>query len=244
MLGLILVIIIGLSSFIYITVFYAKKADGMEEFERIKYSRKKLKVFANSLMKAINADVKIIYEDKAAMDKIDPKDGIVFISNHSSNLDIPILISKIPLDIGFVAKKEMEEWPFYSQWMKRGGSVFLDRENPREGIKAIKAAVKLVKKGHPILIFPQGKRSDGIKEGDFKKGSFKLALDSQGIVVPVTLIGCDQIQKPDSKWIYRNKKVKMVIGAPVNVSQLGEEEQKNLNRYIESKIILAYKQHS
>lgn len=240
MLGLVLVIVTGLSTFIYITLLYSKKADSMEEYERIKYSRKKLKIFSKNLVKAINADVEVIYEDKKAVDELDERDGIVFIANHSSNLDIPILISSIPMDIGFVAKKEMENWPFYSQWMKRGGSVFLDRDNPREGIKGIKQAVEIVKKGHPILIFPQGRRQIGIEKGDFKKGSFKLAIDSKGVVVPITLVGCDEIQKPNSKWIFRNKKVKMIIGKPIKVYELTEVEIKNLNKDVEESIIRAY----
>lgn len=240
MLGAILVTVVGVLSFIYITLIHLKKIDKLQEDDGIKFGREKLKWLCNQILKSIRAEVEVIYMDFDGFNNIDINKGIVFVANHSSNFDIPVLVSGIPIDIGFVAKKEMESWPLYSRWMKKSGSVFLDRKNPREGIKGIKKAVELVKRGHSIVIFPQGGRKIGVEEGDFKKGSFKLALDSRQIVVPVTIIGSDEIQRPFSKLVSFGKKVKIIIGTPVVLSCLTDLELKSLHKNIEKQVIENY----
>lgn len=244
MLGAILVVIVGGLSFLYITLFHFKKMDSFQEYERIKFGREKLKWFCKQTLKSVGAEVEVIYRNQKMFENINYEKGVVFIANHISNFDIPVLMSGIPVDIGFVAKKEMEKWPLYSKWMKKSGSVFLDRENPREGIKGIKKAVELVKKGHSIVIFPQGKRQMGIEEGNFKKGSFKLALDSGGIIVPVTIVGSQEIQKPFSKWIHLGKKVKIIIGVPIVLSELTEVELKNIHKDVEKQVIDSYNSYN
>lgn len=243
MLGTIWLVITGFISFSYITLRYLKKVREMEkvdEFEAVKFAREKLKIFTDSNLFALNIKLKVTYEDKEAFDKVDPRRGVVFISNHMSNLDIPVLMKAIPTDIGFIAKKEMADWPFYGTWMPLGKSVFLDRENPREGIKAIKKGIETVKEGHPMVIFPQGNRTVGFGEGEFKKGSFKLATESEGFVVPVTIIGTDEIQKPGEKVSRRGKEVTVHIGKPIFVPDLSEEEIKTLYKRVEDIIRVEY----
>lgn len=244
MLGAGLVLVVGGLSFIYITLLYLKKMDSFQEYDKIKFGRQKLKWLCNQILKSIGTEIEVIYIDSKGFEKIDCEKGIVFVANHASNFDIPILVKGLPVDIGFVAKKEMEKWPLYSQWMKKSGSVFLDRENPREGIKGIKKAVELIKKGHSMVIFPQGKRKIGIEEGDFKKGSFKLALDSEGIVVPVAVIGSEKIQKPLSKKVEMRKKVKIVIGAPIVLSDLTELQLKNIHTDVENQVIDSFRNYN
>ncbi len=240
MFGLILVTGIGFITFSFITIFYFPKISKMKEYEGIKYARKKLKIFSSIVLKSIRAEVITIYEDEDDFKNLDSKDGIIFISNHTSNFDIPTLTVGIPMDIGFVAKKEMKKWIFYGKWMESSGSVFLDRENPRKGIEGINRAIKIVKKGHPIVIFPQGKRKDSFGEDEFKKGSFKLAVSSEGIVVPIVLKGVSKIQAPMGKLVSFNKKVTIYIGKGIKTKELSKEELKDLNRVVEEKIRIIF----
>ena len=135
----------------------------------------------------------------------------------------------------------MESWPFFCRWMKRGNYIFLDRSNAREGIKSIQKAVKIVKEGYPTVIFPEGERSITGEIGVFKKGSFKLALETDGIIVPMTIIGAIDIQRRGSIGVNRNRKVKLIIERPVDVSALSVEEKKNLNNIIRNTIVENYK---
>lgn len=236
MFGLIWTFIVGLISFTYITVLYFSRLKGMEEFKRIKYGREKLKVFSKRVLKSIGVKIKVKYEDKSAFEKATKTGRVVFIANHTSNFDIPVLMEGLETDIGFIAKEEMEKWPFYGKWMKMSGSIFLNRENPREGIKGIKRAVELVRKGHPVVIFPQGQRKDCFENSEFKKGSFKLASDVGEVVIPIVLKKVNEIQKARGKKIFFGKEVEIVICSPIDIRDLSEEEKKNLNVVIENKI--------
>lgn len=236
MIGLILVFFAGLLSFSYITVFHLPKIKRQNPCYGVKNAREKLEIVAKWFLRVIGLKLEVFYEDEEAFKSMDKDRGIVFVSNHSSNFDIPILIESIPIDVGFVAKKEMETWPFFGTWMKYSGCAFLNRKNPREGIKDIKKAVSIVKEGHPLFIFPQGTRKSGFGNNEFKKGSFKLVTEANGYVVPVTMKGSDTIQKPGAKRIIMGRRVIVHIGTPIKVYELNEEDLKNLNQIIEGKI--------
>jgi len=91
-----------------------------------------------------------------------PKDsGVLFVGNHQSNLDIPILIGFINKPKGFIAKVELAKIPILSVWMKYMGCIFLDRKDVRQSLKAINQGAELLKKGHSLVIFPEGTRSKG-----------------------------------------------------------------------------------
>ncbi|MGL5122649.1 MAG: lysophospholipid acyltransferase family protein [Fusobacteriaceae bacterium] len=240
MLGIIFVIVIGFLIFTFITIFYFKKISKMNEYDRIKCAREKLKMLGNIVLKSIGTKVITIYEDEEDFRALDSKEGIVFVSNHTSNFDIPVLNVAIPLDIGFVAKKEMESWVFYGKWMKLSGTVFLERENPRKGIEGINKAIEIIKKGHPLVIFPQGKRKESFEENEFKKGSFKLAISSEGVIVPVVVKGVSKIQSPAGKRVNFNKEVTVYIGKSIKTKELSKEELKNLNEVVEQKIRIIF----
>lgn len=167
--------------------------------------------------------------------------GIIFVCNHQSNLDIPVIVSALHIDVGFVAKKEMKSWPFFNIWMKRSKCVFLNRENPREGIKDIKEAVKVVKDGYPIVIFPEGERTLDGEILRFKKGSFKLATETNGIIVPLTLKGTFDIQKRGEWKMKRNQLVTIIVGEPIYVDSLSNDEIKELSTKVREVIEENYK---
>ncbi|MBC2856272.1 MAG: lysophospholipid acyltransferase family protein [Cetobacterium sp.] len=229
MLGLILAIFTAVAIFIYITIFHLSRINKMKERFAVDEARKQMKFLGTSLLKVLRVKVEVQYVDKEAIMKLDKSEGIVLVSNHESNFDIPVIISSFPMLVGFVAKKEMENWPFYSTWMKKSNCIFLDRSNPREGIKSIKKAVEIAKNGYPTVIFPEGERSSDGNIGEFKKGSFKLAVETDGIIIPITIVGTREIQKRSSVLINIGKRVKIVIGKPIHVKKLSHEELKVLH---------------
>lgn len=232
----------GLILFIYITVVYLPFINSInDEQERVKYTRKKLKWLSSWVLKSLNVRLKVIYKNKNRILDLDREEGIIFVSNHQSNLDIPTIITALHMDIGFVAKKEMKNWPFFSFWMKKSNCVFLNRENPREGIKDIKKAVELIKEGYPIVIFPEGERTLTGEILPFKKGSFKLATETNGIIVPVTIKGTYDIQKRGTLKMNRNQKVTVVIDEPIYVKKLSKDELTVLSKTVQEIIIENYK---
>ena len=241
MFGIILTVISAFCLFVYKEITFIPAHFYQDKKRKIILARKNLRDISCSFLKILGIKVEVVYKDKNMFENLDKTKGIVFVANHQSNFDIPVILTGIDIDLGFVAKKEMEKWPFFNRWMNRGNYIFLDRSNAREGIKSIKKAVEIVKNGYPTVIFPEGERSITGEIGIFKKGSFKLALETNGIVVPMTICGAIDIQRRGSVAVSRNKKVKLIIEKPIDVSILSDEEKKNLNNIVRDKIIDNYK---
>jgi len=235
--GLIRVVIFGFLYFSKITILHKKKLQKMDdERERAVLARKLFRDFGLGIMKNAGANVEVIYEDRGDYEKLQPLDSVVLISNHQSNMDIPAIQGYFPTVPGFLAKKEMETWPFFGSWAPLTKSVFVDRTNPREGIKSIREAVKIVKDGFPILIFPEGTRSEDGKLGEFKNGGFKIGIDAKAKIVPISLKGTYDIQKKGSVKIHRNKNVKLIIGKIIDTNDYSKTELKNIHIIVKNKI--------
>lgn len=237
MLGLILASLTGFFLFSFISIAYLPKIRTMEERAGVEYARKKLKWLSEQILKSLDVKLDIKYKNRDAIDSLDKKEGVIFVCNHQSNLDIPAIVTALHMDVGFVAKHEMKRWPFFGTWMKKSNCVFLNRENPREGIKDIKKAVELIKKGYPTVIFPEGERSLTGKILNFKKGSFKLATETNGVIVPLTLKGTYDIQPRGTLKMARGKKVTLVVDEPIFVKNLSKDEEKVLATIVRDKIV-------
>ena len=238
MLGMILAAGTGLLLFIYISILYLPIIAMKDERTGVKLARKKLRWLSRIVLKSLGVKLRVIYKNRKNINALEREKGIIFVCNHQSNLDIPVIVSALHIDVGFVAKKEMKSWPFFNIWMKRSKCVFLNRENPREGIKDIKEAVKVVKDGYPIVIFPEGERTLDGEILRFKKGSFKLATETNGIIVPLTLKGTFDIQKRGEWKMKRNQLVTIIVGEPIYVDSLSNDEIKELSTKVrEMKII-------
>lgn len=241
MLGMILAAGTGLLLFIYISILYLPIIAMKDERTGVKLARKKLRWLSRIVLKSLGVKLRVIYKNRKNINALEREKGIIFVCNHQSNLDIPVIVSALHIDVGFVAKKEMKSWPFFNIWMKRSKCVFLNRENPREGIKDIKEAVKIVKDGYPIVIFPEGERTLDGEILRFKKGSFKLATETNGIIVPLTLKGTFDIQKRGEWKMKRNQLVTIIVGEPIYVDSLSNDEIKELSTKVREVIEENYK---
>lgn len=241
MLGMILAAGTGLLLFIYISILYLPIIAMKDERTGVKLARKKLRWLSRIVLKSLGVKLRVIYKNRKNINALEREKGIIFVCNHQSNLDIPVIVSALHIDVGFVAKKEMKSWPFFNIWMKRSKCVFLNRENPREGIKDIKEAVKVVKDEYPIVIFPEGERTLDGEILRFKKGSFKLATETNGIIVPLTLKGTFDIQKRGEWKMKRNQLVTIIVGEPIYVDSLSNDEIKELSTKVREVIEENYK---
>lgn len=229
MLGMILATLTGLIIFIYISILYLPIIALKDEKTAVKLAREKLKWLSKLVLKSLGVRLRVVYKNRKNINQLEREKGIIYVCNHQSNLDIPVIVSTLHMDVGFVAKKEMKSWPFFNIWMRKSKCVFLNRENPREGIKDIKEAVKVIKEGYPIVIFPEGERTLDGEILRFKKGSFKLATETNGIIIPLTLKGTFDIQKRGEWKMKRNQLVTVVVDEPIYVSSLSKEELKDLS---------------
>ena len=121
-----------------------------------------------------------------------PKDtACVFVGNHRSYYDIPILLTALDAPHGILAKEELEKIPLLNRWMKLLGCVFVKRDDIRASVKALNDATAIVESGRSFVIFPEGTRYKGEEggAGEFKAGAFRIAVKTGAPVVPVAISG-------------------------------------------------------
>lgn len=166
-----------------------------------------------------------------------PKDQpVLYIPNHRSYFDILLIYSKVPDLTGFVSKDGMLRYPLLRDWMKKLYCLFLNRENPREGLKTILQGIEYVKQGISICIFPEGTRNK--EEGTllpFKEGSFKIAEKTGCLVVPVAINNSAGIFEEHMPWVRKNHVV-MEYGTPIDPKTLSREEMKHLGAFCRERI--------
>jgi 1-acyl-sn-glycerol-3-phosphate acyltransferase len=152
------------------------------------------------------------------LEKIDKDKSYVFVSNHASYFDIPILMQAIPNNVRFIYKKSMNKIPIFGWGMYLGQYVPIDRENGREAIKALRKAAEKIKKGISIVIFPEGTRSPDGEIKDFKKGVFVLADEAKEDIVPVLVKGSYDIM-PKGKFKIKSANVEVTFFEPIKYSK-------------------------
>ncbi len=166
-----------------------------------------------------------------------PSENCLFVANHQSILDIPLIMDAAERPLGFVAKKEIRKVPILSSWVKELNSVFLDRKNNREAVKTIGEAIEILKKGKSMGIFPEGTRAQDGMVKDFKKGSLRLAIKSKVPIVPVAISGTYKALEKDKKLVSTTVKIHFL--EPVATKDLNKEEINELQEVLKDRIIRA-----
>ncbi len=118
-----------------------------------------------------------------------PGRNYIFMSNHVSNLDAPVLIPSIPGRCSVLVKKELFRIPILGTGMKVTELVPVDRRDREAAIESVNAAIRVLRHGLHMVVFPEGTRSNDGRLLPFKKGPFHLAIDSGVSIIPVTLLG-------------------------------------------------------
>src|SRR4029077_2463641 len=131
--------------------------------------------------------------ETVGLEKIDQRRPYIFMSNHTSNLDPPILLPLIPRRTSVMAKKELFSYPILGETMRIGQLVPVDRGNREAGIAAVRAAGEVIRQGVNMTIYVEGRRSFDGRLLPFKKGPFYLATECAVPVVPVTIVGTHEI---------------------------------------------------
>jgi 1-acyl-sn-glycerol-3-phosphate acyltransferase len=145
----------------------------------------------------------------------------LFMSNHQSALDISVLLSHLPVPFKFVAKRELFRIPVFGRAIKKAGYINIDRDNPREALKAIEEAVARIRGGTSVLIFPEGTRSADGNLLPFMKGAFSLATRAGVPVVPLAVIGTNPLQPPGCAVAAHKGRVTVRVGKPIPMEGKG-----------------------
>jgi len=173
------------------------------------------------------------------LDRLAPARSYLFMSNHVSNLDPPILIPLIPRRTSVLVKKELFRYPLLGKAMHLGSLVPVDRGNRDAGIAAVREATDILRDQKVnMTIFVEGKRSFDGKLLPFKKGPFYLAIDSQLPVVPVTIVGTHYAM-PKKRFSIKPTTVKIIFHPPIEPADFGSRDclTERVRRVIDSGLL-------
>jgi 1-acyl-sn-glycerol-3-phosphate acyltransferase len=147
------------------------------------------------------------------LDRLTPGTTYVFVSNHQSIYDIPVIFDSVPFQLRIIAKESLARFPVLGWHLKRGGHLFVDRKHPdREGILTRWRA--LVQEGLSLIIFAEGTRSPDGHVARFKAGSFLLAIEAGLPVVPLSVVGTRRVM-PKGRLRTEPADVMLVVHDPI-----------------------------
>ncbi len=148
-----------------------------------------------------------------------PPRAVVYMSNHQSHLDIPMLYASLPSpSIRMLAKAELFRIPLWGRALREAEFIEVDRSNHASAVQSIAHAARLLRDGVSIYLAPEGTRSRDGRIGKLKKGGFHLALGTGAPIVPVAIRGTIDILPRGGKVMRSGQRVSVQIGAPIDVA--------------------------
>jgi 1-acyl-sn-glycerol-3-phosphate acyltransferase len=182
------------------------------------------------IMKSILSPVKV-----TGLDRIDTSKPHVYAVNHASALDIPVLYTYFPFQFRIAFKKELLSYPVVGWQLKRSGQVCIDQQNPAHSISSIRAALKGLKAGLPLVIYPEGGRTPDGEIKPFLPGAFFLAIKAQVDIVPVALVGTYELLPMDTYHI-KCRPLEMRVGEPISTAGLTLRDMETLSARVQKAV--------
>lgn len=169
------------------------------------------------------------------LEKLDPQANYVFVANHASYMDIPALLSTLPHQFRFFAKKSLYGIPFLGWHLKRAGHIPVDRSNARASLKSMSEGARMVAERRvSVLLFPEGGRAPrGLRE--FKEGAAYIAIKAGVPVVPVAIVGMRALLPMGSIHI-RSGRVTVRIADPIPTAGLKLSDRMDLTQRMYAEI--------
>lgn len=171
----------------------------------------------------------------SGLEKLDPKGSYVLVSNHASYMDTPAVLSSIPLQFRFFAKKGLFSIPFMGWFLGRAGHLPVVRGDARASLKSMSEGARLLKeRGISMLIFPEGGRSPE-RMRPFKEGAAYIAIKAGVPAVPIGLVGTRDVLRMHSSVI-RPGRIEVHIGDPIPTSGMSLGDRARLNTMLEEQV--------
>lgn len=153
------------------------------------------------------------------LDRLDPKRAYIFMANHQSNIDIPVLVEGLTdYQIRWVAKRELVFIPAFGWALWASKHIIVDRASPSQAIASLRKAGRMIQDGLCVVFFPEGTRSRSGDLRPFKKGGFLLAVKTKTPIVPITIKGTAAIL-PRGDWRLRKGEVEVIVSDPIPSDQ-------------------------
>lgn len=219
----------------YPTIFYAKYLHRVKKYaQRDWFADIVISRISRVIFYMTGSRVKVIGQENVPEDR-----AVIFVSNHQGHMDSVIIQGFIKKPKGFVSIKAYENFPIVGSWMTYMGSVFLDKDDTRQTLVNINQAVENLNRGQSMVVFPEGKLSDGEQTLDFERGWLRLVTKSNVPIVPVTIKNSYKILSYNGRAMHPAL-VECIISKPIEAFDLKRRDEQaflvNLRETIVSQI--------
>jgi 1-acyl-sn-glycerol-3-phosphate acyltransferase len=187
------------------------------------------------IMKTISSPTKV-----TGMEAIDTSKPYVYAVNHASALDIPVLYVYLPFEFRIAFKKELLAYPIVGWHLRRSGQICVDQQNPLRSIGSIRAALKSLKSGMPLVIFPEGGRTPDGEIKPFLPGALFLAIKAQVDIVPVALVGTFELL-PMNTYHIKCRPLEMRVGKPISTDGYTVRNMEALSDRVHQAVVDLYR---
>ena len=224
-----ILVTVVISTSVIICSFFSRTGNGPHLLARF---------WANSILWVARAKITV-----SGAEKLDPNRSYIYMANHQSNADIPLLLGRLPVQFRWLAKAELFKIPIFGRAMRGVGYISIDRSNRKSAFESLKRAAQTIRNGTSVLIFPEGTRSRDGNMLPFKKGGFVLSVDSGVPIVPIIIRGTREII-PKGHFMIRPAPITMQILDPVETSGYTRKTKDALLAHIRSILIDNFKKES
>jgi len=177
------------------------------------FSEKVLRVWSRVWLAAVGA--RVLSQRHPSIDKTK---SYVYVSNHTSDLDVPAILATAQVPLRFIAKKELQRIPVFGWAARRMGHVFIDRKDSRGAALAIKRRIARGLQGVGLFFFAEGTRSTTEALLPFKKGAAIAAIETGLDCVPIAVVGARDVVKPKGFGLFHPGPIAVVFGEPVSIA--------------------------
>jgi len=157
----------------------------------------------------------------------------IFMSNHQSNYDIPVLYCGLPVQFRWLAKAELFRIPIFGRSMRSAGYVSIDRSNRKSAFRSLAKAAEMIRSGTSVMIFPEGTRSSDGKLLPFKKGGFVLAVAAGVPIIPIIISGTHKIM-PKGRLMISRRHVRIDVGEPIQSSAYTRKTKDDMMMHVQA----------
>ncbi|MGD9244259.1 MAG: lysophospholipid acyltransferase family protein [Desulfobacterales bacterium] len=192
------------------------------------------RIWAKCIIAASNIKVTV-----KGLSNLNLNESYIYMSNHVSNFDIPILQAYLPVQFRWLAKAELFKIPIFGYTMKRAGYISINRSDRESAIQSLNKAAEILRNGTSVIIFPEGTRSQTQNLQSFKKGGFVLAVDSGVPIIPVIIHGTWAIMKK-KQIIIKQGNVVLEIKKPINTLNYTRKTKDDLMEEVRNIILESY----
>jgi 1-acyl-sn-glycerol-3-phosphate acyltransferase len=195
-------------------------------------------LWARLILKTIGA--KVTVEGLESTDITKPH---LYVFNHLSAMDIPVIYGDFHFPFRIMAKRELFRYPFLGWHLRLSGQIAINSDSALASMRSINRAVDSLRNGMPLVIFPEGGRSDDGRIKPFQRGAFYAAIKAQVEIVPVAIIGTFETL-PMNSFHIRPRPLRMVVGKPISTQGYSVRDMDKLAAIAQSAVEDLYYPHA